>query len=44
MSLTVADLEEECIELRERTQNGKTIAQFTNDTSVTEVQHVFASL
>jgi hypothetical protein len=44
MSFNFADLEEECIELRERTQNGKTIAQFTNDSSVTEVQHVFALL
>ena len=34
----------ECIELRERTQNGRTIAQFDNDTPVTEVQRVFEQL
>jgi len=35
---------EECIELRERTQNGNVLAQFTNETPVTEVQQAFASL
>jgi hypothetical protein len=35
---------EECIELRERTQNGRTIARFDNNTPVTEVQRVFATL
>ena len=35
---------EECIELRERTQNGNVLAQFTNETPVTEVQQIFGSL
>ena len=35
---------QECIELRERTQNGRAIARFDNDTPVTEVQAAFAGL
>jgi len=35
---------EECIELRERTQNGRTVATFDNSTPVTEVQRIFEQL
>jgi Integron cassette protein VCH_CASS1 chain len=34
----------ECIELRQRTQNGRTVARFDNSTSVAEVQRIFGSL
>ena len=33
-----------CIELRQRTQSGKVLHQFTNDTPVTEVRRVFRRL
>lgn len=35
---------EECIELRERAQNGRVVASFTNDNSVIEVRDIFERL
>ena len=35
---------EQCIELRERTQNCRTLARFDNGTPVSEVQRVFEAL
>jgi CII-binding regulator of phage lambda lysogenization HflD len=34
----------QCIELRERTQNGRAIAQFDNDTTMREVRKTFKNL